>query len=127
MDQAKAREVIVQKYIGKKARMVTKNKRVFEGKIMCIDCKANVILHETIAEIDSHHNCPLNYELYNYTDSKMHFQPPSHLSEEEKMKSIREYMGSHYYFGAVMVSGTDIASMQLLPEDKEDCDEVEDK
>ena len=30
---------------------------------MCVDYKANLILHEAVAEIDTAHNCPLNYEL----------------------------------------------------------------
>jgi len=26
---------------------------------------------------------------------------------------IKDYLGSHYYFGSIMVSGTDIAQLEL--------------
>ena len=56
---------------------------------MCIDYQANVVLHEAIAEIPKEQNCPLNYDLYNYTDIKLEYEPPADLSEDEKMKSIK--------------------------------------
>ena len=80
---------------------------------MCIDYKANVIMHETIAEIPAHLNCPLNYDLYNYADSKMFYEPPKGLSIEEQQKVVNDYMGSHFYFGSIMVTGTDIAKLEL--------------
>ena len=45
MDKAKALSLIKDKYIGRKAKVTTKNNRIFEGIIMCIDYKTNVILH----------------------------------------------------------------------------------
>jgi small nuclear ribonucleoprotein (snRNP)-like protein len=119
MEPDKAKEAIREKFIGKRARVLTKNNRSFEGKIMCVDYKFNLILHEAIAEIAPEHNCPLNYQLYNYTDSKLQYMPPSQLEEEEKMRLIKEYMGSHYYFGAIMVAGNDIAKLELLKEEEE--------
>lgn len=58
-----AKSVIKEKYIGKWLRVVTKNERIFEGKLMCVDYKANLILHEAVAEVPPTHNCPLNYDL----------------------------------------------------------------
>lgn len=46
---------------------------------MCVDYKANIILHEAIAEIPNNHNCTLNYDIYNYTDSKLTYEPPKDL------------------------------------------------
>lgn len=99
------------RFIGKKARVETKNSRRFEGKVMCIDYKGNLILHEAVAEIPPQQNCPLNYQLSNYADSKLAFTPPESLTQEQKQQAIKLYMGSHYYFGSIMVAGHDIAKL----------------
>jgi small nuclear ribonucleoprotein (snRNP)-like protein len=72
------------RFIGRQARVETKNRRRFEGKIMCIDYKGNLILHEAIAEIPPEQNCPLNYQLCNYADSRLTFTPPESFTEEQK-------------------------------------------
>lgn len=51
---------------------------------MCIDYKGNLILHEAIAEIPPEQNCPLNYQLCNYADSRLTFTPPESFTEEQK-------------------------------------------
>ena len=61
MDPQVAKKILQDKYIGKKARIITKNNRIFEGKIMCVDYKGNIILHDSVAEILDKHNCPLNF------------------------------------------------------------------
>lgn len=62
-EQQSAKDKLKETYIGKRVRVTTKNNRSFEGKLMCVDYKANIILHEAVAEIASEHNVPLNYEL----------------------------------------------------------------
>jgi len=37
--------------MGQTLRIITLNNRIFQGKLMCIDYKGNLILHESIAEI----------------------------------------------------------------------------
>ena len=51
--------------------MVTKNGRTFEGRLVSIDFRSNLILHESIAEIDPKFNCELNQHLDNSLDYKM--------------------------------------------------------
>jgi len=80
MDQSPAKTALQEKFIGKWVRVATKNKRRFEGRLMCVDYKANLILHEAVAEIDPSHNCPLNYQLENIYDQKLHYTPPAGLS-----------------------------------------------
>lgn len=113
MQENKAEDIIHKKYIGKKARITTRNKRTFDGKIMCIDYRANIILHEAIAEIPTAQNCPLNYQLNNYADYKLEYYPPSELPDEEQKQMSHEYTGSHYYFGSIMVTGKDILKIEL--------------
>ena len=38
-------DIILNKFIGKTLKIKTKNNRIFEGKLMCVDYKCNLILH----------------------------------------------------------------------------------
>jgi small nuclear ribonucleoprotein (snRNP)-like protein len=89
MEENKAIDALATRFIGKRARVITKNQRKFEGKIVCIDSKGSLVLHEAVAEIHPSQNCPLNYDLVNYADSKLQYEPPTDLPEEEKKKLIR--------------------------------------
>jgi small nuclear ribonucleoprotein (snRNP)-like protein len=111
MNSNEAEETIAKNYIGRKLRVRTKNDRSFEGKLMGVDYQANIILHEAVATIPSALNCPLNYQLENAYDIKL--QPPvfPQLSPEEREKAVKEYMGSHFYFGSIMITGSDIAQI----------------
>jgi small nuclear ribonucleoprotein (snRNP)-like protein len=51
--------------------VVAKNGRTFEGRLVSIDFRSNLILHESIAEIDPKFNCELNKHLDNSLDYKM--------------------------------------------------------
>lgn len=79
MEENNKIEALTTRFIGKQARVITKNKRKFQGKIVCIDSKGSLILHDSVAEIPSFQSCPLNYDLVNYADSKLHYDPPSEL------------------------------------------------
>ena len=39
------------------------------------------------------------------------------------MQMIKEYLGSHFYFGAIMISGHDIAKLELSTAPAEDTKE----
>lgn len=49
---------------------------------MCVDYKANLILHEAVAEVAPIHNSPLNYDLENIYDQKLKYVAPAGLSAE---------------------------------------------
>ena len=61
--------------------MTTKNNRIFEGKLVSIDFRSNIIMTESVAEILPEYNVPLNYTLDNAADGKLKFDPDSSLSE----------------------------------------------
>lgn len=72
---SEAQSIIASKFIGRTLRITTLNNRLFQGKLMCVDYKSNLILHDSIAEIPKEQNCDLNYYLSNYLDEKLKFQP----------------------------------------------------
>jgi small nuclear ribonucleoprotein (snRNP)-like protein len=59
------------RYINKFVRVTTKNQRVFYGKFIAIDDKANILLYETVTEIPQHLSHPVNQTLVNVLDSKL--------------------------------------------------------
>lgn len=95
-------------------KVVTKNGRKFVGRLVSIDFRSNMILHESIAEIDPKFNCELNQRLDNSLDYKMkEIIEKQHLDWSEEQK--KEYIATHYYFGSIMISGTDIQQVLLKP------------
>lgn len=84
MSSSAAEQTIRDKYLGRWLRVRVKNNRIFEGKLMCVDYKGNLILHETIATIPPEQNTPLNYELQSIYDQKLTYEPPAGLTPAEQ-------------------------------------------
>lgn len=99
------------KYINQVVRVKCHNKRVFRGKLKAVDFRGNLVLYETVAEIPPEQNCPVNLYLQNALDSKLTLPDPGNLSEQELKNVQREYIGSHYYIGAAIISTNDIAKI----------------
>lgn len=94
-------------------RVRTRNKRVFEGTLKAVDFRSNLIIHNAVAEIPADQNCPLNAELNTIYDVKLSFTPDAGLSPEEQKRARDHYFASHYFIGAIMISGEDIAKVEL--------------
>lgn len=110
MSEERKKEV-KEKIINQIVRVTTKNSRIFEGKLKAVDFRANLIIHECVAEIPDNQNCPINATLQNIMDSKLAFTPNPQKCPEEQEKEKQNYVRSHYYIGNVMISGTDIAKV----------------
>jgi small nuclear ribonucleoprotein (snRNP)-like protein len=45
MNKNEAEKILHQKFIGRTLKVQTKNNRIFQGKLMGVDFKGNIILH----------------------------------------------------------------------------------
>lgn len=104
------------KYMDKFVRVTTKNHRVFYGRFIALDDKANILLYETVTEIPDNVSHLINQTLVNVLDSKL--QPAKYINvadlpADQADKLIKDFPINKFYFGPVMIAGADVLKLEI--------------
>lgn len=105
--------------LGKYVRVILSDDRKIYGNLHCVDKFKNMVLVDSVQEIDDKYVAPINQTLKFYVKNQL--KPENYLkipqeianNEEQKKQLEKEFRRNKFYIGQVIIPGKNVKKLEI--------------